>query len=268
MAAGGERRLVFDVRGRRRHVVRFVYAVLALLMVASLFFVVGPFNLGSLVGRGGTGSTAKVLDEQAERIERRLAKDPASEALLLAATRARISAGNAQVEVDPTTRTQHVTAAGRAEFERASRFWSRYVEQAGSKASPSVALLVATTHFSLAQAATSGSEIDSNVKEAAVAQRIAAAARPNVGSLSTLAIYEYFSGDFSAGDKAAKQAEQRAPSKAEAKNIETQLAEYRKRGKQYAKQKAQFAKLERAKSKEALKNPFGGLAGGGSPPGP
>ena len=71
MAEGGERRMLFDIRGRRKHVVRVVYAILALLMGASLFLVVGPFNIGNLINSGSSAnSTAKVLDEQAERIER------------------------------------------------------------------------------------------------------------------------------------------------------------------------------------------------------
>jgi hypothetical protein len=264
MAESGDRRLVFDVRGRRRHVVRAVYAILALLMASSLFFVVGPFNLGSLIGQGGTTSAGKVLNEQAERIERRLAVNPTDKALLLAATRTRISAGNAQVEVDPATGAPTVTPEARAELEKATGFWDRYVKEAGPAASPSVALLVAGTHFGLAQGGTSTSEIDAHIKQAAAAQRIAAKARPSVGSLSTLAIYEYFSGDFAAGDKTARQAEAKAPSKAGAAPIEKQLAEYRKRAKQYAKQKTQVAKLEKSKGKEALQNPLGGLAGGSS----
>lgn len=260
--AEGERRLLFDVRGRRKHVVRVVYAILALLMASSLFFVVGPFNFSSLFGQGGTSSAAKVLNEQAERVERHLAAAPTDRALLLAATRARIGAGNAQVEVDPTTGAPTVTPEARADLEKATGFWDRYTKEAGAAASPSVALLVANTHFGLAQAGASTSEIDAHIKAAATAQRIVAKAQPSVGSLSTLAIYEYFSGDFAGGDRAAKQAEAKAPSKAGAAPIEKQLAEYRKRAKQYAKQRAQVAKLEKGKGKEALQNPLGGLAGG------
>jgi hypothetical protein len=267
-ARGGERRLVFDVRGRRRHVVRFVYAILALLMMSSLFFVVGPFNLGSLIGRGGTTSAAKVLDEQAERIERRLARDPKNEALLLSLTRTRISAGNARIERDPTTGTQKTPPEARAEYEQGMRSWSRYLAQAGSKPSPTAALLVAGTYFSLAQAAPSGAQIESNVKKAAATQRIAAEATPSIGSLSTLAIYEYFSGHFAAGDRAARQAELKAPSKMEAKSVEKQMVEYRKRGEEYEKQKRQLAKLEKKKGKEALQNPLGGLGSPGTGLGP
>ncbi|MGZ4384551.1 MAG: hypothetical protein ACXVY3_08125, partial [Gaiellaceae bacterium] len=84
MAQGGERRLVFDVRGRRKHVVRVVYAILAILMGGSLFLVVGPVNLTELIHSGGSTSPNKALDEQAERIEKRLAKEPKDEGLLLA----------------------------------------------------------------------------------------------------------------------------------------------------------------------------------------
>ena len=76
MAKSGERRMVFDIRGRRRHVVKFVYAVLALLMGASLFLVVGPVNINSLLGGSSTSNGAGALEEQAESIERKLKKDP------------------------------------------------------------------------------------------------------------------------------------------------------------------------------------------------
>ena len=58
--------MVFDIRGRRKHVVRVVYAILALLMGASLFLVVGPVNLGSLFGASNSVSnSASLFEEQA-----------------------------------------------------------------------------------------------------------------------------------------------------------------------------------------------------------
>ena len=46
MAQGNnEHRMVFDIRGRRRHVVKFVYAILAILMAGSLFLVTGAINI-------------------------------------------------------------------------------------------------------------------------------------------------------------------------------------------------------------------------------
>lgn len=262
MADSGERRMLFDVRGRRKNVLRIIYALLALLMGTSLFFVVGPFNLAEVVGGGATSNAAEVLDEQAERIEQRLAKDPTDEAQLLALTRTRIAAGNAQLETNPETGAQVVTEQARVEFQQALGAWNRYLRQAGEEANPAAAQLVAGTYFNLAENSGTLGEIESNLEQAASAQRIAAEDRPNLGSLSTLAIYEYFSGDFAAGDRATGQAAGRAPSNAEAKAIERQLADYRKRGKRFEKQKRRFAKIERERGEEALQNPLGGLAGG------
>lgn len=255
--------MLFDIRGRRKHVVRVVYAILALLMGASLLLVVGPFNIGEIVGGGGS-SSSKIFDEQAERIERKLVKSPHDETLLLTLTRARINAGNAQLEVDETTGSQTITVDAVEEFGRAANAWSRYLKEAGGKPNPSVALLAANTYFSLAQAANSFDEALADLHKAAEAQRFVATARPTLNSLSTLAIYEYYAGDFAAGDKATKKAEGLAASKAQAKSVKTQMAEYRKRGKQIQKQKREVAKAEQGKGREALENPLG-LGGSAGP---
>jgi hypothetical protein len=263
--AEGERRMLFDTRGRRRHVIRFVYAVLALLMGGSLFLVVGPVNIAELIGDSNTTSASKVLDEQVERLERRVAASPNDEQLLLALTRAQISAGNAQIEPVAEGEVPVVSAGATQDFEAASQTWNRYLKQA-SEPNPTAAQLVAGTFFRLAESSTTVGEAQENVARAATAQRIAAEASPSLGSLSTLAIYEYFKGDFAAGNKATRQAAAKAPSKSEAKGIEEQLAEYRKRGKAFAKQKKEVAKVEGERGKEALQSPFGGL-GGTAPPG-
>jgi tetratricopeptide (TPR) repeat protein len=262
MAKGGERRLLFDTRGRRKHVIRVVYAILAILMGASLFLVVGPVNIGSLLGtQSSSSSAAQVFDEQAERIERRLAKDPTDEALLLALARARINGGNAQIEVNEGTETATVPASAREDFEAALGAWNRYLKQAGDEPNAVAAQLVASSFFRLAESSTSLREAVADISKATEAQKIAAEQRPNLGSLSTLAIYQYFNGEFAAGDKTTKQAAAKAPSKAETKTVENQLAEFRKRGKQLEKQKKQLAKVEKETSKEQLTNPFGGFGG-------
>lgn len=251
--------MVFDTRGRRRHVIRFVYAILALLMGASLFLVVGPFNLGELVG-GGTTDSAKVLDEQAERVERKLQAEPGNESLLLSLARTRVAAGNARAEVDPQTGAQILTPEGRQELQLASEAWSRYLKQT-DEPNPSGAQLMAGTYFGLAETSGSIEETETNIEEAVVAQQIVAEARPSVGSLTSLAIYEYFAGDFAAGDAAARKAEAKV-SKTEAKEVKKQLTEYRQRGKSYEAQKQEFAKQEKEQGKEALQNPLGGLGTG------
>jgi chaperonin cofactor prefoldin len=254
--------MVFDTSGRRKHVVRVVYAILALLMGASLFLVVGPVSIGSLFGSNGSSSSAsKVLDEQAERIERKLRTQPADEALLLGLTRTRISAGNSLTEVNPETGATTFTAEGRQELNQGVETWARYLKQA-KEPNPSTALLVSRAYFGLAESGASLEEALNNVKKAAAAQRIAAEARPTVNSLTTLAIYEYYAGNFAAGDKATKEAEAAAPAKSEAKKINKQMAEYRQRGEEFKKQQKEVAKQEGTQRKEALENPLGGLGGG------
>ena len=257
--AEGERRLVFDTGGKRKHVVRVVYAILALLMGGSLFLVVGPVNIGSLLGTSGTTSASKVLDEQAERTEQKLRREPQNETLLLSLTRTRIAAGNSLTEVNPETGATAQTVEGRQELQQASEAWNRYLKLT-KEPNPSAALLVAGAYFGLAS---SGSieEAEANVRKAAGAQQIAAEAQPTINSLSTLGIYQYYAGNFAAGDKAAKQAEAKASTKSEAKEINKQMVEYRKRGKEFEKQKQLLAKQEKSQGKEALKNPLGGLSG-------
>jgi hypothetical protein len=262
MASSGERRLVFDTRGKRKHVVRVVYAILALLMGGSLFLVVGPVNIGELFGNSGSSSNAgKLFDEQAERIEARLVKAPNDEQLLLALTRARINGGNSQIEPVAETEVPTITSEAREDFDAGSEAWDRYLKQA-KEPSATAAQLVAGTFFRLAEAgSTSLADVQENVERAAKAQRIAAQQQPNLGSLSTLAIYEYFSGDFAAGEKAMQGAMKKASSKAEAKSIEEQLTEYRKRAQKFQQSAKAIEKQEQKAGKESLQNPFGFSAG-------
>jgi hypothetical protein len=257
MASSGERRLVFDTRGKRKHVVRVVYAILALLMGGSLFLVTGGVNLGGLLGNSSsTGSASKLFEEQAERIEARLVKNPDDEQQLLALTRARINSGNAQIEVVSETEVPTVGPEAHKELEAGYEAWSRYLKQA-KEPSPTAAQLVAGTFFRLAESSTSLLESEENIAKATKAQKIAAEQSPSLGSLSTLAIYQYFNSEFAGGDKTTKQAAAQSSSKAEAKNIEKQLAEFRERGKKFEKQKQELAKVQKEVGKEQLKNPLG-----------
>ena len=238
-------------------------------MGASLFLVIGPVNIGSLLGTSSSsGSAAKVFEEQAERIEKRLVKDPTDEALLLSLTRAQIGAGNAEVETDSTTGAQTIPTSSRRHFEAAGESWNRYLKaakQSGGEPSTTGAQLVAQTFFRLAEAPGSSlRDVEEDVAKATKAQLIAAEQLPTLGSLSFLAKYQYYNGEFAAGDKATKQAAAKASSKAEGKTIENQLGEYRKLAEEFAKQKKELHKAEKEAGKEKLtnpNNPFGGLGG-------
>ncbi len=97
----------------------------------------------------------------------------------------------------------------------------------------------------MAQTARTTSEALSNVREAAKAQRIVAAARPSLGSLSTLAIYRYYSFDYDGGDRARREAGKYANAKPERETLEKQLDEIEKRGHEFEKQVNQIEKEAR-----------------------
>jgi tetratricopeptide (TPR) repeat protein len=261
MADDGERRMLFDTRGKRKNVIRVVYAVLALLMGTSLFFVVGPVNIGELIGNSASTEASEIFDEQAERIEKRLREEPNNEQLLISLTRARINGGNARIEVAPGEEVQEVPPEARDEYEKALEAWERYLEDAGEEPNASAAQLVAGTFFRLAESATSTRAAEEDVAIATEAQRIAAEQRPSVGSLSTLAYYEYFNGNFEAGDEAKQRAIEEVPSKAEEKAVEAQLKELRKNAKQFAQRKKQLQKAEERLSQQGE----GGGGGAGNP---
>jgi len=263
--AGEERRMLFDIRGRRKNVIRVVYACLALLMGASLFVAVGPFNIAEFFGGGSTTSAAKISEEQAERIEKRLARNPQDEQMLLSLIRARIGAGRAQAEENPATGTPELTPESIEQYEAAHQAWFRYLKQAGDEANPTTASLVASTFFSVAEQGETLGDIEENISNAAKAQKVAAEASPNLNTLSTLAIFQYFNGEFAAGDKTAEKAANESPSKSQAKTVEKQMASYRKRAKSWDKQRKKLAKQVSKQGKEKLENPFGGLSGGSSP---
>jgi hypothetical protein len=260
--ADGERRMLFDIRGRRKHVIRVVYAILALLMGASLFLVVGPVNIGALIGNNtSTTNNAAVFDEEAERVEHRLRAHPEDPGILLSLTRARINAGRASSEVEATSGQAVVTAKAHEEFEAANQAWSRYLKQVGKQASPAMAVLVSGSAFTLAQNSRTYPEAFEHLGEAADAQRVAAEARPSVGYYTTLAAYEYLGGDNAAGAEAGAKAKSLAGTKKEKKAISKQIDSYQKQGKEIQKAKKEAAKAEKGKGKESLENPLGGLGG-------
>lgn len=268
MASGGERRMLFDIRGKRKHVVRVVYAILALLMGTSLFLVVGPVNIGALVGNStSTNESATIYEDRAQNIEKLLRKKPDDETLLLALTRARIGAGTARVEEDPTTRQPIVTAEARSEFEKAGDAWQRYLKQVKGEASPTVALSVAKSYFAMAASSSEYEELFENLAEAAAAEKVVVAAKPSVNSLTTLAEFEYLAGNFGAAAKAAAKAEALATSKSAKKQIAKLTKEKQKIGKELKKAAKKAAKAEKGIAKEQLENPLGGFGGASAVPG-
>jgi hypothetical protein len=258
MAQGSkEHRMVFDIRGRRKYAVKVVYAVLAVLMGASLFLVVGPLNIGELFSSsGGSSNAAQPYEEQAERLEAKLKREPKNPDLLLALTRAHVNAGNSLVVINPETGERGSTAASRQEYELAAETWSQY-RKATDEPSPNLAQVVAPAFVALTLASRSVPEAKRNLQEAVDAQKIVAVARPTLGSISTLTIYQYYNGETKAAEKSEKKMLGFAHAKSEREEFEKQLEGTRKGAKE---QQALYEKVEK-EEKAAAK--AGGAANGG-----
>lgn len=272
MAQGGkEHRMVFDVRGRRKHVVKVVYALLAVLMGASLFLVVGQFNIGELFNGGGGGATevAKPYEEQAERLEVKLKKEPEDPKLLEGLARARVTAGKSTLTAEPTE--EGLTKALQ-QYQLASSAWSEYLD-ATNEPSAGTAQLLAPALLSLAERSRTYEQAQRNIEAATEAQQIVAKQRPTLNSFSTLALYTYFTGDYKAAEAARAKAAKLTNAKFEREQLDKQMEEVKKNAEKFQKERQQVTAAEKAAAKgnkgnpESLQsptNPLGGSFGTGT----
>ena len=260
-----EHRMVFDTRGRRKRVIQVVYAGLALVMVLSLFTVVGPVSFTDLFGGGSSSSSSSsIFDDQVQRLEKQLRKNPNDQGTLAALVRARYNAANAQIERDPASgQVTGISEDGIAEFSRAGKAWEQYLKTNPKPPSPSAAQFAAQAYF---YAAATGTvlEFKDNIKSAAKAQAVLAKARPTLNSYVTLARYQAFAGDSAGAKQSGAKAVSLAP-KAQQQTVKQVVAQTEKQGAALQKQLSKQSKFNPSGGgKQALQNPLGGLSGGGS----
>lgn len=263
MAKSGEHRMLFDIRGRRKRVIQVAYAGLALVMVLSLFTVVGPVNLGDLFSNSGTSSSSGVFDDQVQRLERQLKKNPNDPTLLAQLTRTSFNAGNAQIERDPNTGAPiSIPQSAIDDFNKAGDAWQRYLKTNPGKPDANAAQLAAQA---LLYSAATSTAIDfpTDIKAAAAAQAVFADAKPSLNAYVTLAQYRFYAGDVAGGEQAGRKAEQAAP-KSQQSAVRQAVVQYKAQGAKVQKQVKAASKSQAAGGKQALENPLGGLSGGGS----
>lgn len=268
MASGDkEHKMLFDIRGKRRNVVKVVYAILALLMGLSLFLLAGPGIGGIFNGNEANNSEAvSRIEDEAARVERKLAKEPENSDLLLKLTRSHTSAANLLAETGPNGEVL-LTVESRQQYEKASATWSEYLEATDEPAA-GTAQLMSQALFSLANTSRTYNEAEANITAAADAQKIVAEARPSLGSLSTASLYTLYTFDYAEAEKQRDEAKKFANTKFERENLDNQFDEVKKQAvkfqKEYEAAKAaakQAAKQGGANPQESLQNPLG-LGGG------
>lgn len=256
MAKGeNEGRMLFDLRGRRRNVVKVVYAVLALMMGASLILLAGP-GFGVL-GGNSSSNPATALEEQTERIEARLAKEPDNPDLLLNLTRSHISTANALSPTNPETEQVQLTVEARQELEKASATWDEYLE-ATDEPRYGGALLVSQALFQLAETSRRTLEARMNVLAAAEAQEIVAELQPNLGTLSTLSFYQLYAGEFKAAEESLAKAKKFASSKFERRQLQVQFKEIEVPAREFEQQVKEAEKAVKEGAEAGANSPGGG----------
>jgi hypothetical protein len=262
--AQNEHRMVFDIRGRRRHVVKFVYALLAILMAASLFLVTGAINLNSIFGGGTTGESASSsFEKQAERIETKLAKSPGDEDLMADLTRTRINTANILINGARANESQSEAEEAEQQLAFVSQDWSEYLKVA-KEPSAALAIQVAPAMFQLAEVSSGDTQLE-NLKAATEAEQIVAEKRKDLNSWSTLSFYALFAQNYELAEEAKEEAIKLANTKFERESFENKYEEIEKNAKEFAKR----LKIEKAakgtqganNGKESLENPIEGLGG-------
>jgi hypothetical protein len=148
--------MLFDLKGRRRHVVQGVYLLLAVLMGGGLvLFGIGGGTSGGLLdafkGGGGGSSQNSLIEQRIETAQKQLRLNPNNQAALSEMIRSNYQL--AQAKEDPNTGA--FTSEAKQNLEQASTAWKRYLATNPEKPDITLAsfMLQAYGEFGLNQAA-------------------------------------------------------------------------------------------------------------------
>lgn len=253
--------MLFDLQGKRKNVIRVIYAFLALLLGGGLVLLgIGGDASGGLlnaVGLGSDGTTDAdpALERQIDSANDRLAENPEDAAALLILARTQYLIGNNALETDEEGQPIFTEEALEG-YEAGGDAWQRYLETKPEKVDDGVASLMVRLYESLAFSESSPSLLEQHIANAYEAAQIVAEARPSLGTNVTLAQWAYLSADTKAGDQARKAALAEAADSTTKQQVNQQLDAYESQGKQVEKQLAKSAA-----DPEELKDPLSGLGG-------
>ena len=226
--------MLFDLRGKRRRVVQVVYSLLAAsFLIGFVFFGIGSGGVGSvadLFGGGSGGSTSSQFDGQIDAANARLQKDPKDSAALLKLAENEWFKAKTGVSQDATTGQVSISDDAHTNLGQSADAWTKYLKFNQGKPDPGVAAEMVQVYALL-----------NDANGAAKAQELVAKQTPNQNSYGNLALYLYFGGDISGGDKASKKAQSLAP-KLQRKQVAQQLDQIRKQAVTLKKQQAKASK--------------------------
>jgi hypothetical protein len=255
--------MLFDLQSsrRRRVFIKVVYAGLAVLIGGGL--ILGTFGSsgGGLLdtlglGNGGGGSVDSALQDQIDSAQKDVDLAPNDPAKLLELARTEATVAKQQVEVDDAGNPKPNSDASEL-YAKAADNWQKYLKLNGKKpVDAGAAVLIAGGFFYLAQTSTTVADADTNIKDAAAAQKIVADSLPGSGTYFNLALYSYFAGETDQAEDAVKKVEATVAGPQKAQVV-----------KQFA-QLAKNAKLFRKQVEAASKPQKGGAGATGTPGAP
>ncbi len=155
--------MLFDLQGRRKNVIRVIYAFLALLMGGGLVLLgIGGDASGGLlnaVGLGDDGSTPAdpAFERQIDSANETLATNPKDEKALLTLARVHYLAGNNAIETDEQGAAT-LTEDSISEYNAADDAWQKYLATNPQKPDDGVASLMVQLYASLAGSNTSATD--------------------------------------------------------------------------------------------------------------
>jgi hypothetical protein len=281
--------VLFDLQSpRRRRVIRVTFGALAAIFAISFVFLgVGTGtggSIGDLFGGGGGGDSSSAFDEDIQAAEQSLAANPNDTAALAELVTLHYQAGTAQVQVDPDTGQQSLSGEGKQQFAESVDAWSKYEKLSGDNAARGPAAIAYQAYYALAQAdfsqavaSTAAAEqlaglqaaVD-DLKGAAEAQAVVAAAQPSVANWAKVAEAYYLAGDSQGAQQAIAEARKADPK--QGAKLEQQLKSSQEQGTRFTKAIDQLTKQQQQAAQGqggggaaagGGANPLSGLGGGG-----
>ena len=258
--------MLFDLKGKRKNVVKVTYLFLAILFGGGLvLFGVGSNNvqgglLDAITGNGNGGSSTSAFEDQVSSAQRAVRARPKDDRAWLALSRAEYNLAVGGSNFDRTTGQFKQGAVD--DLEKATNAWERYIKLDPKRPNSGTAQLMVQAYSNLIRFGPGSSALDRFV-QAAKTQRIIATARPSPIAYYQLASIYYAIGRIAPGDRASAKAIKLTP-KDQRNTVGSQLKDARKQGlttkKQLKKADAQAAKAAK-QARQAGKDPFGAQPG-------
>ena len=255
--------MLFDLRGRRRHLVQVSFAMLALLfLVGFLGFGIGVgggpggiFDALGISNNSNTGTSTGVFQDHIDKANQKLAKNPKDTQALLTVANNSFNLAKTGIQADPNTgQPTSISTDAHTQLGDAADAWNKYLKVVKGKPDLATAYNMVNVYVLL-----------NDATGAIKTQNVIVEAKPSAQSYAQLAFFQYASGDISGGDASRDKALNLAP-KAQRKGLETQLTQIRKQGVQIQQQQKQAKQQQKQQGGTAttpgsnpLANPFGGF---------